>query len=76
MEAITRTKTAAMFVFLAMLASALVFAGGALASGGGNSDNAFYFFNGNMDEIRITKGLARYASDSGYTVATQSFPRS
>jgi len=26
------------------------------------------------DEFRITKGVARYASDSGYTVSTTSFP--
>lgn len=29
---------------------------------------------GRMDEIRITKGVARYASDSGYTIATEAFP--
>lgn len=29
--------------------------------------------NGYMDEIRITKGVARYASDAGYTVATGPF---
>jgi hypothetical protein len=29
-----------------------------------------------LDEIRITKGVARYASDSGYTVPTAAFPRS
>jgi hypothetical protein len=34
------------------------------------------FFNGWIDEIRITKGVARYASDSGYTVPTAAFPRS
>lgn len=33
-------------------------------------------FNGWMDELRITKGVARYASDSGYTVPTAAFPRS
>jgi hypothetical protein len=32
--------------------------------------------NGWLDEIRITKGVARYASDSGYTVPTAAFPRS
>ena len=31
--------------------------------------------NGWIDEVRITKGLARYASDSGYTVTTDPFPR-
>ena len=29
-----------------------------------------------IDEVRITKGLARYASDDGYTVATEAFPKS
>lgn len=33
-------------------------------------------FGGWLDEIRITKGVARYASDSGYTVPTAAFPRS
>ena len=32
--------------------------------------------DGNMDEVRITKGVARYASNSGYTVPTAAFPRS
>lgn len=31
--------------------------------------------NGWIDEIRITKGVARYASDGGYTVTTAAFPR-
>lgn len=35
-----------------------------------------YDFPGNLDEVRITKGVARYASDSGYTVPTAAFPRS
>lgn len=35
-----------------------------------------YDFNGYMDELRITKGVARYASDSGFTVPTAAFPRS
>jgi hypothetical protein len=33
-------------------------------------------FNGHMDEVRITKGIARYASDGGYTVPSAAFPRS
>lgn len=33
-------------------------------------------FYGNMDEIRITKGVARYASDAGFAVPTAAFPRS
>lgn len=32
-------------------------------------------FRGFLDEVRITKGVARYASDSGYTVPTAAFPR-
>ena len=31
--------------------------------------------NGWLDELRITKGVARYASDSGFTVPTAAFPR-
>jgi hypothetical protein len=31
---------------------------------------------GNLDEIRITKGVARYASDAGYTVPISAYPRS
>ncbi len=30
---------------------------------------------GNLDEIRITKGIARYASDAGFNVPTTAFPR-
>jgi hypothetical protein len=32
-------------------------------------------FNGWMDEVRITKGVARYASDGGFTVPLVPFPR-
>ncbi len=32
-------------------------------------------WNGGIDEARITKGVARYASDAGYTVPTVKFPR-
>lgn len=42
---------------------------GATPAGGGAMD-------GWIDELRITKGAARYASDSGYTVPTAAFPRS
>lgn len=30
---------------------------------------------GHLDEVRITKGIARYASDAGFTVPTAEFPR-
>lgn len=32
--------------------------------------------NGWLDEVRITKGYARYASDAGFTVPTAAYPRS
>lgn len=32
--------------------------------------------NGWMDEVRVTKGVARYASDSGFTAPTAAYPRS
>lgn len=32
--------------------------------------------NGWLDEVRITKGVARYNSDAGYTVPAAAFPRS
>lgn len=33
-------------------------------------------FNGWIDEVRVTKGVARYASDGGFSVPTSAFPRS
>lgn len=33
-------------------------------------------FLGYVDEVRVTKGVARYASDAGYTVPASAFPRS
>lgn len=41
------------------------------ATGGGSE-----YFDGNIDEVRITKGVARYASDGGFTPPTAAFPRS
>ena len=35
-----------------------------------------YVFSGDIDELRITKGFARYASDAGFAVPTSAFPRS
>ncbi|WP_292237661.1 LamG-like jellyroll fold domain-containing protein [Mesorhizobium sp.] len=32
-------------------------------------------FNGNIKELRITKGVARYNDDAGFTVPTAAFPR-
>jgi hypothetical protein len=41
---------------------------------GSNSQDQFSHA-GWLDEIRITKGVARYASDSGFVVPTAAFPR-
>jgi hypothetical protein len=42
----------------------------------GNSNGATSNpFTGNLDEMRITKGVARYANDAGFTVPTAAFPR-
>ena len=43
---------------------------------GTNSDINGFFFDGHMDNIRLTKGVARYASDSGFTVPAVPFPTS
>lgn len=43
---------------------------------GRNSASAVFFFNGYMDEIRITKGVGRYGSDGGFTVPAAAYPRS
>ena len=41
----------------------------------GSNDVGGFFFSGFMDELRITKGVARYASDAGFAVPTAAFPR-
>lgn len=41
-----------------------------------NSSGETNYLNGRIDELRITKGVARYASDSGFSVPTAAFPRS
>ncbi|RWL87730.1 MAG: LamG domain-containing protein [Mesorhizobium sp.] len=42
----------------------------------GGQRNGIVPMDGWLDEVRITKGVARYASDSGFTVPTAAFPRS
>lgn len=54
-------------------ASAAKFVLGAI--GDGNGFPAFDY-NGRMDEVRITKGHAEYASDGGFTVPTEPYLRS
>lgn len=41
----------------------------------GSFNNASFEHIGRIDEVRVTKGVARYASDAGYTVPTAAFPR-
>ncbi len=42
----------------------------------GAEGSGSFNFNGRVDETRVTKGAARYASNAGYTPATTAFPRS
>lgn len=42
----------------------------------GRGINGAYYLNGALDELRITKGVARYASDAGFTVPSEAYPRS
>ncbi|ARO24735.1 concanavalin A-like lectin/glucanase family/phage tail domain-containing protein [Rhizobium sp. TAL182] len=55
--------------------SAIVNDGTALALGA-QTAGGIVDMNGWLDEVRITKGVARYASDSGFTPPTAAFPRS
>jgi Concanavalin A-like lectin/glucanases superfamily len=43
---------------------------------GGNSLNTGFWYNGFIDELRITNGAARYATDGSFIVPTSAFPRS
>ncbi|WP_192355579.1 LamG domain-containing protein [Mesorhizobium mediterraneum] len=43
---------------------------------GAQTNNGVVDMDGWIDEFRITKGVARYASDGGFTVPTAAFPRS
>ena len=53
------------------IASGQIIAAGAVFVIGGNVDSQFY--NGFIDEVRITKGVALYTGPS-YTLATEAFP--
>lgn len=52
-----------------------IFASGQALTIGSNTGSSAFWYNGNIDELRITKGVARYASDAGYTVPAAAFPR-
>jgi hypothetical protein len=43
---------------------------------GANYNGTSLKFGGFIDELRITKGVARYASDAGFTPPIARFPRS
>jgi hypothetical protein len=43
---------------------------------GSNSLGTSFHFDGWLDETRITKGVARYATDTSFAVPTAAFPRS
>lgn len=42
----------------------------------GEAQSGLTGWNGWIDEVRITKGVARYASDAGFVVPTAKYPRS
>jgi hypothetical protein len=69
-----------MYINGAMVASSTtartIFTGTSNLSIGGNFETLQFFYNGYIDELRVTKGVARYASDAGFTVPTGAFPRS
>jgi hypothetical protein len=46
-----------------------------LVLGIGAYSTGFNLMNGFMDELRITKGVARYATDTSFAVPTSAFPR-
>lgn len=43
---------------------------------GTNAARNAFWYKGYIDEFRITKGAARYASDAGFTVPASAYPRS
>lgn len=50
---------------------------GVVLHGAGDAQNAAggVDMNGWLDEVRITKGVARYSLDSGFAVPTAAYPR-
>ncbi|TIQ46361.1 MAG: hypothetical protein E5X49_02025 [Mesorhizobium sp.] len=44
---------------------------GIMGKAGGNGNFGWWW----LDELRITKGVARYASDAGFTAPTAAYPR-
>jgi hypothetical protein len=64
----------------AMIASATGVSGGTNISGDalriGDRGDGGLAWNGWLDELRLTKGVARYDTDTSFTVPTAKFPRS
>lgn len=60
----------------ATIASAININSGSLGIGSQVGAAAVVDTHGWFDEVRITKGVARYASDGGFTVPTAAYPRS
>ena len=57
-------------------ASALFNSTSGLRMGAVFSGSLTEYLKGNLDEIRVTKGVARYATDTNFSVPTTAFPRS
>jgi hypothetical protein len=57
-------------------ASAIPATSGSLFLGFASFGGFSRHFDGWLDEVRVTKGVARYASDSGFTPPTAAYPRS
>lgn len=57
-------------------ANSAIFNGTSVFGIGAQGSTGTVDMNGWLDELRITKGVARYASDAGFAVPTAAYPRS
>jgi hypothetical protein len=72
----TKTRVYANGVMLGSDTTARTISGGNGLAIGSNSNRSSLCLNGWLDDLRVTKGVARYHSDSGFTVPSAQFPRS